>query len=221
MAADNQVNPNQPGQSQDVLVSGRVATGGPARTIARDEVLVTGDPVNVRTPSEAATADATQVPVDPLTEATKIRNVDIQRAHDKEMQRRGLLPRTADRGPGALARSAQSVSINFEGNKFVTVDGDAKHPASGIKSGSFTGSFMERLEVRALTPEEEERLGPTGAQRRSTDQVAGSGAGGGGNPMAAGEARGATSGTAGPVSGQAPRSPVGTAPGTTSRTPGR
>lgn len=166
--------------------------------------------LGVRVGSEAAVESGTD-PVLPsagnLSEATRIRNKDILARDEKERKRRGL------------SATAKTVSMSFEGPMMVErLDDDERTPVKEMFSGSFTGAIPERgLLLRPLRKEEEAELlpNPERNSRRAEDLVKGSGAGGGGNPMAARDHRGVTSSPGASAGGQASVSPSGG--GSTSR----
>lgn len=156
-------------------------------------------PLGVRTGSEAAVESGLQ-PVfngpTGLAGATEVKNKDLRERDEKELRRRGVI---RDRGRGG---PRNPVTVSFAGLMMVSVDGEEE---DAPRSGSFTGEFSESLTIRALTNEELEKYSPSGQRlaRRADDLAKGSGAGGGGNPMKAGEAQGSTSGAQGPSMGRA------------------
>lgn len=103
-----------------------------------------GSVIGVRVGSEASVEDGTD-PVLPsegsaLGEATRVRNKTLRGRDEKEHDRRG--------------RGGNAVTVSFEGPMMVEVDGSSEGQG-GVKSGSFTGSFKEKLTVRKLTDKEE------------------------------------------------------------------
>lgn len=184
------------GPTREVLVSGKDApAAAPPKHGNPTEQAGGVDVVNVRVGSESTVPSGLD-PVLPHTgglgAATEILNKDIKARHDKEMEKRGLV------NPATM----NTVSINWTGLMMVEVDGEEE---DSPRSGSYTGHFRDSIRVRALTAEELDRFNPVLAQRvrRADDLVKGSGVGGGGNPMRAGEARGASSATA-PSAGSGP-----------------
>lgn len=172
------------------------------------------NPLHVPVGSEAAVAEGTGPVEAPggnaLAEATKIHNKDILERHNKELERRGQV----GAGSGKYA-----ISISFEGPMMIQVDGEEAH----MRSGSFSGAFNESISLRPLTKKEQEELlpRPTRPARRAEDLVKGSGAGGGGNPMAAGQSRGVSSGAGPSTPGKAPTSlATGQGQGTSTKTGG-
>lgn len=190
------------GDQKEVAVTGREtgSTGGLTKKSSNPQedfrARGTTDVVNVRVGSEAA-VDSGTGPVLPvggasISEATKVHNRDLQERDRKEFEKRGI-----------GHPLAEDVSVSWSGLRMVSVDDAVEEPRSG--GGTFR--VKNSLSIRRLTPEEETHFSPGGTIRarrasdanqqnsnvRASDAVKGSGAGGGGNPMAAGAARGATS----------------------------
>lgn len=150
--------------------------------------------IGVRTGSEAAVESGTG-PVLPLmgpgaSAFTRVRNRDLRERDQQEFRRRGL------RSDGA-ARAGVPISVTFEGAMMVERAED--DGGNQLVNGSFTGVIPEDgLRIRPLSAKEEQEYfgAPVQANQRSNDLVAGSGTGGGGNPMHAGRTRGTSSQTA-------------------------
>jgi hypothetical protein len=206
---------------REVVVTGRLANtaAAPKHGNPTDEMPVGPHEsvINVRVGSEAAVESGTD-PVLPMTgpgvtEFTRVRNKDLRERDEKEFRKRGL------RSDG-VARPGSTVSMSFTGLMVVErePDKDEKAGDPGLKqivSGAFTGEIPEGgLTIRPLTQEEEENFlaVPRASSQRANDLVAGSGTGGGGNPMHAGKTRGTSSATAERVGQGGVTSAVGVSP---------
>lgn len=200
-----------PGPEKNILVRGR-ETGQdlpPAKKHTNEEAIPAGDVVGFKVASEAAQPGGGTGPFDGgvggISGATEIRNPDVKKRHDEELKRRGA------------AGDTFQVSATFEGMRMVENGLQEPFPVSGSYGGPV--DMKHGLVLRALTPEEEKQYVPTArtSARRADDRdtplrrddlARGSGAGGGGNPMKAGEAAGVANPavTGGPV-GKAVTSP--------------
>lgn len=210
---------------KDVLVEGRVAVDTqPAEKVTNDTPIPDGDVTGFRVASEAAQEGDSVAPVrggtGDLAAATRVRNSTLRKRDEQEVRKRG----------GGNPRNF-SVSVAFEGMMMVENGLQDPFPVSG----SYAGPVGEDgLVVRRLTPEEEEKFAPSGVRLnrraedeggvvtsrgalRGSDLARGSGFGGGGNPMKAGEAAGpgAPGRTGAPIGkattsvGAGPQSPQG------------
>lgn len=178
------------GAQKDVLVKAReVGKDLPAaEKVTNDTPIPAGDVTGFRVASEAAEEGSDISPrkgdIGGLSAATKVRNTTLAERDKKEMERRGG-------APGSF-----SASVSFEGMMMIENGLSDPFPVSG----SYTGPVSkDGLKVRPLTPEEEKRFTAGGApanrrvsdsEPRASDLTRGSGAGGGGNPMHAGDSRG-------------------------------
>ncbi len=211
MAAAGATTGSAGGATKEVAVEGRELNtskspehGNPTES----QPLGQGEgPLGVRVGSEA-TVESGLDPVLPatggLSDATRVRNKDLIARDEKEIKRRGL------------SAAARPISASFEGLMMIEIlDEDEKTPTKQMVSGSFTGFIPERgVLIRPLNNEELAQFqpDPNAGSRRASDLVTGSGTGGGGNPMHAGDTRGTSSFTAKPAGGQGVTSKAGASP---------
>lgn len=194
------------GGEKEVLVTGREAGqvpepkhGDPTES-QRPGV---GETVlGVRTGSEAAVESGID-PVLPviggLAGATEVKNKDLKERDEKEFKKRGL---------------GRNITFSYEGPMMVDFLDDER-PAFPQAGGTTVNMGEKGVLIRPMTEEEVEQYYPSGAEaaRRANDLVAGSGVGGGGNPMHAGDARGVSSRTDRQVGQGGVTSKTGQAPG--------
>lgn len=165
-----------------------------------------GNPIGTRVGSEATVEDGTG-PVLPhdgaaLSEATRVKNKTLRDRDEKEFKKRG---------------TGQNISFSYEGVMMVDPLDDNR-PAYPISGGATIALSDKGITIRPLTEAEQKELFPAArtpdSARRANDLVAGSGTGGGGNPMHAGDARGVSSRTERQVGAGGATSQGGGAPGT-------